>query len=113
MFESLYYTKIFISAYSCSAAEPQILATVPGSATVAWTPYSYNYTAIKTVPILPLGIGAPSNIYVYLDDISIVDVTSSTVQLLDNPSFANSSTTPPPDGMYGVQAGAVLMEELL
>jgi hypothetical protein len=66
-----------------------------GSSTSSWTQYSYNYTANKTVPTLSFGIGAPSNIYIYLDDISVVETTNSSFQLLDNPSFENSSTTPP------------------
>jgi hypothetical protein len=36
--------------------------------------------------------GGGANRYWYLDDVSIVDVTASTIQLLQNPSFDNSTT---------------------
>jgi len=71
------------------------LAIITGTATVAWTQYKYNYTANKTVPILSFAIGAPTYDTIYLDDISVVDTTNSSVQLLNNPSFENSLTTPP------------------
>lgn len=53
------------------------------------------YTANRTFPTLSFGFSAPSNMYIYLDDVSVVDTTnSSSVQLLNNPTFATSSTAP-------------------
>ena len=71
-----------------------MLGIVNGTVNVAWTQYNYSYTATKPVPTLSFGIAAPSFDTIYLDDISVVDITNSSVQLLQNPSFANSSTTP-------------------
>jgi hypothetical protein len=32
--------------------------------------------------------------YTYLDDVSVVDTSAPSIQLLDNPSFENSTSTP-------------------
>jgi hypothetical protein len=71
------------------------LATFGGTAVTDWTQYAYNYTANETVPMVTFGVDASSSMYILVDDTSVVDMTDSSVQLLNNPSFDNSSTTPP------------------
>jgi hypothetical protein len=52
----------------------------------------YNYTAVSTMPILIFEFSTGSTGYVYVDDVSVVDVSTPSIQLLDNPSFENSTT---------------------
>lgn len=63
-----------------------------GITTTTYAQYACNYNATKIVPTLLFGVGAPTTIFIYLDDISVVDTTNTTVQLLQNPGFENSST---------------------
>ena len=69
------------------------MANITGSTNTTWTQYSYSYTAVSTAPRLVFGFDAANNIYIALDDVSVVDTASSLVELLANPSFENSSTT--------------------
>ncbi len=73
--------------------------TAPGSnvysrtsGTIAWTQVTYNYTALSTMPILIFGFSTGTTNYNYLDDVSVVDSSAPTIQLLDNASFENSTT---------------------
>ena len=55
-----------------------------------WTQFTYNYTALSTMPILIFGFSGRTNVYNYLDDVSIVDNNNApSIQLLNNPSFEN------------------------
>lgn len=56
-----------------------------------WTKRTLSYTANYTNPVLYFAIETDTNNYHYLDDISVVDVASPTVELLDNPSFDNAT----------------------
>ena len=61
----------------------------------AWTQFSTNYTAIKSTHVLQFAItGAAAAETVYLDSVSVVDVSLPSVQLLSNPSFENSTLEP-------------------
>jgi hypothetical protein len=57
-----------------------------------WTRLAYNYTATSTKPTLIFGFTTGTTGYNYLDDVSVVDNSASSIQLLDNPSFENSTS---------------------
>jgi hypothetical protein len=65
---------------------------VAGTTSTTYAQYAYSYNATKTVPTLLFGVEAPTTTFIYLDDISVVDTSNTTVQLLKNPGFENSST---------------------
>jgi hypothetical protein len=76
----------------CSSSGHGTLSSLNLSIPVSWTQYSYNYTASSTTLTLIFGFTTePARTY-YLDDISVVDVNASNIQLLKNPSFENSTT---------------------
>jgi hypothetical protein len=84
---SIYY----IAAPSCTVTPASNLLLTSGP-TSSWTLYSFNYTAVTTVPTLEFGFcGGPAE-YNYLDDVSVVDINTPLIQLLDNPSFENSTS---------------------
>lgn len=85
---------MFSVAYNCAAAKPTSIASPSGNANTTWLSYSAFYTANKTNPILIFGFDASSVIYLVIDDVSVVDTTNSSVQLLTNPSFENSTSGP-------------------
>jgi hypothetical protein len=62
----------------------------------SWTQYQYNCTANTTFSTILFGFiedpGGGAQRYWFLDDVSVVDVTNTSVQLLQNPSFDNSTT---------------------
>jgi hypothetical protein len=58
----------------------------------SWTQYSYNYTASSTILTLIFGFMTEPARFYYLDDVSAVDVNAPSIQLLNNPSFENSTT---------------------
>ncbi|CAF3307053.1 unnamed protein product [Rotaria socialis] len=56
-----------------------------------WTNQQFNYTATKTSPTLVFTTVSTNRIF-YLDSVSVVDTTNSSIELLQNPGFDNSST---------------------
>jgi hypothetical protein len=76
-----------------------VCTTTPGgnllikTTTVPWTLYAYNYTAISTLPTLVFAFSTGGSAYNYLDDVSVVDNSAPSMQLLNNPSFENSTST--------------------
>jgi hypothetical protein len=62
-----------------------------------WTQFSGNYTATTTMPTLSFAFTNGPGSDTYLDDVSIVDNNAPSVELLDNGSFENSTSTPPTD----------------
>jgi hypothetical protein len=62
----------------------------------SWTQYQYNRTANAAASTIMFGFicdpGGGALRYWYLDDVSVVDVANTSVQLLQNPSFSNSTT---------------------
>ncbi len=58
-----------------------------------WTFVAKNYTAVSTVPTLVFGFSTGTSAYNYLDDVSVVDNSAPSMQLLRNPSFENSTST--------------------
>jgi hypothetical protein len=59
---------------------------------IPWTFYAYNYTAISTMPNLIFAFSVSSQAYAYLDSVSVVDNNASSIQLLNNPGFENSTS---------------------
>jgi hypothetical protein len=47
---------------------------------------------MSTMPILIFGFSITSTGYNYLDDVSVVDSSAPSIELLNNPSFENSTT---------------------
>ena len=48
-----------------------------------------------TAPTLTFGFkDSGGSDYTYLDDVSVVDINATSIELLDNPSFENSTSTP-------------------
>jgi hypothetical protein len=64
------------------------------SGAINWTFFAKNYTAVSKTPTLVFGFSTASTAYNYLDDVSVVDNNASSIQLLNNPSFENSTSTP-------------------
>lgn len=65
------------------------------SGALGWTQLNFSYTATTSSPILTFtfhsGVGAETS---YLDDVSVVDQSAPMVELLNNPSFENSTLGP-------------------
>ena len=69
------------------------LTTVAGG--IWWTYYSFNYTAPRSSLTLSFAVhGGPASEATYLDNVSVVDTSAPSVQLLRNPSFENSTLAP-------------------
>lgn len=80
-----------ITATSCSSYGSANLLSVSNS--LAWTFYRFNYTATGTTLTLTFVIhNGPADETAYLDDVSVVDRAAPSIQLLENPSFENSSS---------------------
>lgn len=86
--------KNFLIAPVCSSLGHGVLSSLNLSTPFNWTQYSYNYTASTTTLNLMFGFQTGSGCNYYLDDVSIVDVNVPSIQLLNNPSFENSTTVP-------------------
>lgn len=84
---------LFSLAYNCAAAKPTSLASPTGSANTTWLLYSGTYTATKINPLLIFGFDGSSSMFVAIDDVSVIDTTNPSAQLLASPSFENSSST--------------------
>lgn len=89
----LLYRNIFFVAFSCPGTAPASLASFTDTSETNWTRSSYTYNATKTNPILMFGVDGSNEMYIMLDDVSVVDKNDSSTQLLINPSFALSSTS--------------------
>ncbi|CAF0942358.1 unnamed protein product [Adineta steineri] len=78
---------------SCTGQGVGSLLSVSGS--IGWTYYSHNYTATVLAPVLQFAVqGGPAAETVYLDDVSVVAISQPTIQLLNNPSFEMSTSSP-------------------
>lgn len=80
----------FSLAYNCSSAKSTSIANPNGNGNTTWVLYTGTYTANKTNPTLIFGFDANSAMFILLDDVSVVDTTNSSAQLLTNPSFETS-----------------------
>ncbi|CAF3504399.1 unnamed protein product [Adineta steineri] len=81
------------TTFSCTSPPPQSVAKYETDTVTNWTQYIYNYTATTTFPILIFGVDASAEIYIMIDDVSVVDITGTSVELLKNSDFEYSSTT--------------------
>lgn len=81
-----------IATPTCSSAGRGTLAIFSGIPTT-WTQYRYNYTATAALHTIMFGFALDNTgrRLWFLDNVSIVDVTIPTTQLLQNPSFDNST----------------------
>ncbi len=77
---------------TCLATPGANLMRISGGA-LNWTQFSFNYTALSTMPTLIFGFAVGSSDYNYLDDVSVFDNNAPSIQLLNNPSFENSTTS--------------------
>ena len=68
------------------------LANISGNPSTTWLPFTTTWTANRTNPMLIFGFDASNAVYFLLDDVSVVDNMNTSVQLLTNPSFDNSSS---------------------
>lgn len=85
----------YIATPVCSSTGRGTLATFNGSP-FAWTQYRYNYTANASIHTIVFGFATENSgrrIW-FLDNVSVVDVTAPATQLLQNPSFDNTTTAP-------------------
>jgi hypothetical protein len=85
---SIYY----IIATSCTTVPASNLLQKNGG--TSWTPYSFSHTAATTAPTLVFGFQNGMGDVNYLDDVSVVDSGAPLIQLLNNPSFENSTSQP-------------------
>jgi hypothetical protein len=92
------YRCLFIGEYllatACLSSNAGTLATHNGAAGFAWTQFAYNYVANTTQPYLSFGFEMDNHRQFTLDGVSVVDITAPSGQLLNNPSFENSTATP-------------------
>ncbi|CAF4559870.1 unnamed protein product [Rotaria socialis] len=80
-------------ATACPSSFTGSLQYIDGGSTFGWTQYTQTYVATNTQPYLSFGMETDNHRYFFLDDVSVVDVTATATQLLDNPGFENSTTT--------------------
>jgi hypothetical protein len=92
-FGSYELKKNFIAAPVCSSSGRGMLLSLNLSATFPWTRYSHNLTTLTARPVLVFGFETENGRDFFLDDVSIVDVSAPNIELLQNPSFENSTTT--------------------
>lgn len=78
-------------ASSCPPSGITTLSTYSGTIN-AWTNYQFNYTATKTTPTLLFSTTSTNRVF-YLDSVSVVDTLNTSVELLQNAGFDNSSST--------------------
>ena len=84
----------YIIAPSCSAVPGSNLLYRAGGVS-PWTLFTFNYTAITASPTLVFGFkNSGGSDYSYVDDVSVVEINVTSIELLDNPSFENSTSTP-------------------
>lgn len=62
---------------------------------MSWTQYSFNYTAVNPSSTLWSRFETDDeDEYTLLDDVSVVDWTTTSIELMKNPSFKSSSSDP-------------------
>ena len=78
----------------CTSTSRGTLATLTGLNPSTWTLYSHAYVASRTTPTLTFAFLVDGTREYHLDEVSVISVTSPLTQLLTNPSFENSTSTP-------------------
>ena len=80
-------------ATTCSPVGRGTLLSLNDSDPTAWTQYTFNYTATRQSTMIMFGFQNENNREYYLDDVSVVDNGSPSIELLQNPGFENSTTS--------------------
>ncbi|CAF3458199.1 unnamed protein product [Rotaria socialis] len=80
------------TSLECSSAGLGKITSRPSDNTSPWTGYSFNYTVTFPATFIQFSIQTGSLRWYYLDDVSVVDMTVASGELLNNPSFENSTT---------------------
>lgn len=81
-----------ILAYSCSSSGLSTIDSNSGNS--PWIDKSWSFIASAFTSTVIFGFNADSNTYYLLDDVSIVQTNNASFQLLNNPSFDDSTTSP-------------------
>ncbi|CAF0998882.1 unnamed protein product [Rotaria sordida] len=79
---------------ACSNTGRGVLAFQNQTTPTAWTSYSRTFTSTSASHTILFGFQTDGTNSFYLDTVSVVDSTLSSPQLLTNPNFENSTTTP-------------------
>ncbi|CAF1187646.1 unnamed protein product [Rotaria sp. Silwood1] len=79
---------------ACSNTSHGVLALQNQTTPTTWTSYSRSFTPTSAAPTLIFGFQIDGTNSFYLDTVSVIDSTLSSTQLLTNPNFENSTTTP-------------------
>ncbi|CAF0963910.1 unnamed protein product [Rotaria sp. Silwood1] len=79
---------------ACSNTGHGVLALQNQTTPTTWTSYSRSFTPTSAAPTLIFGFQIDGTNSFYLDTVSVIDSTLSSTQLLTNPNFENSTTTP-------------------
>ena len=82
-----------MTATVCTPTGRGTWLTLNGSNPSTFTQYRFNYTAVTTQPIIIFGFQNENNREYELDTVSVVNNNASSIQLLRNPSFENSTLT--------------------
>lgn len=72
-----------------------LVQVVNGAIPASYILYSYSYLAATTEPVLVFGFETDPGNDLYLDTVSVVEINAPSLQLLNNPSFENSTTAVP------------------
>ena len=83
----------FLATICSSAARGNVL-TLTGNDPSSWTQYRYNFTAVSSSHIVMFGFKNENNREYYFDSASVTLVNASNIQLLTNPSFESSISSP-------------------
>ncbi|CAF0901721.1 unnamed protein product [Adineta steineri] len=81
------------TSISCTATGVGNIDRLTSSSNVSWTQYSYNFTAYEIATTISFGVNGNTQNCIFLDDISVTDITNPSMELLTNPGFENSTTT--------------------
>lgn len=82
---------MFLVDSICSNTDLGLIATLDVTTLSQWTSYSYNYTASTNVPTVFFGFQTDLDHTFYLDEASVVDISTPSIELLNNPNFENST----------------------
>ncbi|CAF2063211.1 unnamed protein product [Rotaria magnacalcarata] len=84
-------TTTTITVLMGTVSVPHLFST-SGTTPSYWNEYSFNFVAATTAPILIFSFTTNLNSNYFLDAVSVALITLPSVQLLENPSFENSTT---------------------
>ena len=82
-----------ILATGCPYTAQGSIALQNQTTPTTWTAYTHSFTASSATPTLLFGFQLDGSNSFYLDNVSVIDTTLSSSELLSNPNFENSTTT--------------------